>query len=217
MIGKCLHNSGIENKQMVELKSVNGLNFFAQKSKQEPHDMLYVEIKDGYMFGVGNIYSLDSVADKLSEIDLHVEIEKMVNSCLETNRSVFLGYAEYLGRLPEALENNKKVYERQQQKNAEREAEKARRAEEQRIQDEKDLLEAREAFKQGEKIDSNMFLKLCDIHGIKIAIKTRGWIINSLNAISYNSYSHYGNNSTKISGIALELKNILIPEEAEAV
>jgi hypothetical protein len=211
MLGKCLLFSGIKNHQMVELGQINNLKFYAERNKTEPYNILYVEI-NGHMLVAGNVIHMENIANKIKneQMDLHKWIEDSFNEYLEKGQSAHLGYAEYLNRLPEALEHNKRLYELNKQKQAEKQ--KKRQEEEERLNEleQQAITGAGEQFKQGEAISGDLFLKLCDKHQIQLPLRTRGWIKKCLCEVDCDSYVYRGKNgSTVVLKYAKMLKEVI--------
>lgn len=72
-------------------------------------------------------------------------------------------------------------------------------------QEEKELQQAEQNFKEGKKIDNESFLKLLDKYNIKIPARTKGWIINNLRQIDKDHCSHIGNLSKNVFKLADQL------------
>jgi hypothetical protein len=77
--------------------------------------------------------------------------------------------------------------------------------EEWKHQEEKELQQAEQDFKEGKKIDNESFLKLLDKYNIKTPSRTRGWIINSLRQIDKDHCSYVGNLSKNVFKLAEQL------------
>jgi hypothetical protein len=77
--------------------------------------------------------------------------------------------------------------------------------EEWKYQEEKELQQAEQDFKEGKKIDNESFLKLLDKYNIKTPSRTRGWIINSLRQIDKDHCSYTGNLSKNVFKLADQL------------
>mgnify|MGYP001313610159 CR=1 FL=1 len=84
-------------------------------------------------------------------------------------------------------------------------------------QEEKELQQAKQDFKEGKKIDNESFLKLLDKYNIKIPTRTKGFIKKHLLTISHERYTYNAKNSkgsTKALELAEELYKKITDEAA---
>ena len=215
MLAKCLHFQGIENKQVEKFEQVNDMELYVLKGRTEPHHALYIKLDDEkHLFLACNISHINNLKDyDMSRINKHI-IEHF-NKSIENKYRTSLGIGQYLGRESEVLEVRKYQHEIAKKEAEQKEIERQRKEQEQRKIEMKYLQEQEEIFKQGEKIDGDDFVKLCDKYEIKLPLRTKGWAMDSLCSISYKSYSYCGNPSKVIMTYAEMLKDELLEDNEE--
>lgn len=184
---------------------------------QQPYDGQYgqrfahvVLIADGVKIGldvdtIGNC-QLDhsSIADVEKRIGFSTlaEFNACVLSAIESNGYIKNSYIafvrQYDGELAQRMEDYKTAWTaRREQEETERRAEIDRKEEQQRIEREQAISEklarAEKAIINGGHIENEMldskllFLRLFDKYGVKLAIRSRGWVIDKLKSIvQYN-------------------------------
>lgn len=201
-LSKVLTYTGIKNKFLVKYNTIQGIDFYIQVNNSDAYDVLFIEVNNHFV-NVGNVAQVESIADKIitDNMNIHKWIVKAFNDSLEGNNNCFLGYAEYLNRTEEALAHNKKIYEQAQERQRQREEEKIRKEQEAEEKYQQEITQAESNYLSDEKINSSMFLALCDRYNVKIPIKVIGWCRKSLGAITnpkVGTYSYCGNKSTTI-------------------
>lgn len=203
-------------------------NVYVEADYKNNYGEIYINLGFIYM-SIGRTIRKDDDAEwiknRLNNIkDITItDYENYIEDCLKNMK--FINVAEIklmqlFGKSEEyiqALTNHRqKVIDlREQERQAEelerQQKEKQEEKEHQAIE-QKALTEATEQFKQGNSIKAEMFLKLLDKHNIKLPIKTRGWVINSLRSIKCGDrceWTYCGNNSTVIGQYAKQLKEVI--------
>lgn len=209
-LSKVLTYNGIKNKFLVKHNTVEGIDFYIQVNENSPYGAIFVEC-NGYFVNVGQIPQTEGIAKQIitENINIHQWIESGFNKSLESEQNCFLGYAAYLDRMEEALTHNKKLYDKENEKNLQRGAEKQREEEEQKQKEQEAITEAENKVINNEKISGEIFVALCDEYGIKLPLRTRGWSLKSLVEISDGEYKHYNNESTVIMDYYRDLKKTI--------
>ena len=125
ILGKCVHNDGIQRKQMMFLKEVDGYRFYAIKNKTQDYDKVYVQINE-YVYPICSISRIDDAVQEIKDknIDLLKWIEDDFNNRMSDKmQGVSIGVAEMLDRKEEAIEHNKILYEIRKAENEQRKKE----------------------------------------------------------------------------------------------
>lgn len=181
---------------------------------QQPYDGQYgqrfahvVLIADGVKIGldvdtIGNCQlDYSSVADVEKRIGFSTlaEFNACVLSAIENNGYIKNSYIafvrQYDGELAQRMEDYKTAWTaRREQEEAERRAEIDRKEEQRRIEREQAISETLEQAEQkiinGGRIENEMldgkllFLRLFDKYGVKLAIRSRGWVIDKLKYVT---------------------------------
>lgn len=203
MLAKCVLGSGIKNKQAIKITEHNNYEIYYLKEWGE--DGLKFVKYDGYLFPVGfNIEHAQKTLDNIPDFKqaLIGQFEYTIRQC----KNISMGLAQYLNRVDEAVkakEEQEKI--RQEQKEEELRQQRIKEAEEEILK------QAKEKFKNGELIDAELFVKLCDKYNIKLPLKTRGWCLKTLVYISKDNYKYKkgGNTSTVIYNYVDKLMEVL--------
>lgn len=208
MIGKCIHYNGISKRSMHKLFDVGQYEIFCQTS--DIKDLVYATkyvLHDDHMFMIPT--NVDSAIKYLSTAtDLSSEINRVFQETFERGFDlVSIGFAEYMGKLPEALEHNQKIEERRAKTKQEFENKKIAKAQAEAEAQLDRLTKAEENVKNGQSITAHSFLLLCDKYQVQIPHRTKGWARENLLHISTESVRHSGSKvSDRIFDIFAELE-----------
>lgn len=222
-MGKCIHVSGIERKQMEFIKEYKGMKFYCLKGRKENYDFSYTEL-NGYMLPITSIANIEKAVEDIQNknMDLHKWIEDFFNNRINDDNyecGISIGYAQYLNREDEAVAYNNIIKNKNQVKREEenkiREEKKKQKEEEEERQYQKYITEAEDKYMNSERITNGEFVDLCDRYKIKLPLRTRGWVLKSLCNIKYSddigcSYQYRGNASTVIGDYAEQLYKSLV-------
>jgi hypothetical protein len=195
----------------------NGIELFNLKNETMEYRQVFFQC-EGYMLVVGQQQQLDNIFVWLAELPNGVkgEVERLFSESLtKPNAWADIGFATILGRLDEAEVHNQPLREAQEQEenqrvarwaaeDAERAAEKAALKEEyeKALKMAEQAILAKREVKNVEIQGKSILMQLFRKHGIKVPLKTQGWIIGSLHDIYYLedenqwSYRYHGNEST---------------------
>lgn len=218
MLGKCvLWVSGIVSKQIEKVDHYNGYDFFMLREdikKNYEYGMFFLEYDNHYFHISNNRERIKEYLDHNPNFNIQQWITKSFEESLITGSRVSKGLAQYLNREEEALQAVERFRKQKEQEKVQREDEKAERERQFQLEYEKKLTDAETEFMDNKKIDSDMFLALCDKYYVTVPIRTRGWIKSSLADISidkegWTRYRYSGNKSSKIHEIAKQLLNAL--------
>lgn len=187
---------------------------------QQPYDGQYgqrfahvVLIADGVKIGldvdtIGNCQlDYSSIADVEKRIGFSTlaEFNACVLSAIENNgyiKNSYIAFVEqYDGKLAQRMEDYKTAWTaRREREETERRAEIERKEEQERIEREQviseKLAQAEKAIINGGRIENEMldgkllFLRLFDKYSVKLAIRSRGWIIDKLKSITQYNDGH---------------------------
>lgn len=213
-ISKVITYTGIKRKYFEFIKEVNGLKFYALKNQIKEYDKAFISVNN-YMIGICLINNIKNAAEQIirDNINIHEYIKNIFERDLNNNRIVSLGIAEYLNRLDEAKNHNKKIQEQRKELEKEKQIQEGIKRLKEEEQHKQYLTEQSRKYIAGEEITGNVFYELCKQYNIEIPIRTAGWIKNNLVTIKYKDdctdYTHYKNNSKKIHEVAHELYNRL--------
>jgi hypothetical protein len=185
-------------------------------------------------------YGRDFLAERIgfSTVD---EFNAQMNAAIENGdyiRNSYIAFVQqYDSALAKRMEAAKAAYlERREKREAERRAEYIRKQEQQRREREQEIADeitkAEQTIINGGKIDNTMtdgkylFLRLFEKHGVKVAIRSKGWIIEKLvyvlqnvdggAQVSFRKSSKYEKISGGFTSAYWELREILLAEQREA-
>ena len=185
-------------------------------------------------------YGRDFLAERIgfSTVD---EFNAQMNAAIENGdyiRNSYIAFVQqYDSALAKRMEAAKAAYlERREKREAERRAEYIRKQEQQRREREQEIADeitqAEQAIISGGKIDNTvtdgkcLFLRLFEKHGVKVAIRSKGWIIEKLVYVLQNvdggaqvyfrKYSKYEKISGGFTSAYWELREILLNAQREA-
>lgn len=235
IIGKCIHADGIQRKQMVFLKEIDGYRFYAIKNATQDYDYSYIQINE-YVYPICSISRIDNAVQEIKDrnINLLKWIEDDFNNRLSNKmQSVSIGVAEMLGRREEAIDHNRKLYEIRKAENEQREKEKQKENDEFVKEHNKiafnKITEAKQAIINKEKVNNiqitiykskyeynniSIILQMMKMYDINVPLKTQGWINNALANIFYdtknNEYSYAYYSSSKNSEVFRKYLNELV-------
>lgn len=195
--------NGIKRQQVEHIGMYNNLAFYALRDETDPYSLAFVEISDGYLVPALGINRCEQVAVQLGNNPL-AYVTAWFNDNLNSDYKVSVGVAEYLNRLPEAIEHNNRIeaIERQQEQAKAAEEQRQREANERALREirERELVKASQAFIAGKTVPAKDFVDLCKKHNVIIPLKTLGWCMKSLAHIKKDGYTcyHGSNKSTVI-------------------
>lgn len=227
MIMRVIEYDGIHRRKVVKIGTVNGIEIYAKENKQTFSDMAYakVYINGDYLHALDNINRAEEVLKKFNRDSLVAFIVDRFNKDMQSGKPVLLGLADILDVRELAQRNLDIVKEQNRQRYAEqdrqRELVRAEREKREALEFEARVKKAKLGYYNGEMIDNEMFIELCNRYKIDIPIKTKGWIIKSVGEIGKDSYSRDRNsNSSKVIGMLSkylynEIKEEIDPEEEE--
>ncbi len=197
--------TGIKNQRVELIGAYHNICFYALRGKVDQYDLAFAEIADGVLIPAGWISRWRHAAEQLVPNPLQAVIT-LFNDSLVSNDTVSIGIAEYLNRLPEAMEHNRTIdgiKEQQERDNAVAEQQ-LREATERtlRANREKELMKVKHEFVNGEFIRANDFIALCCYYGVVIPPRTLGWCYKALHLVSRSNYvrKNGSNRSTSIMG-----------------
>jgi hypothetical protein len=211
---RCVFGEGIKDKRVKLISTIDGMEFYACKGKEEFSDYVFVDIV-GYLYPIAKISQMELVPKKIKDdnINLLDFVKNYFERMLKNNHLVSFGVAEMLDRLEEAKLHNKKVHEinesRRQVCKEERDVikkeqeEKERTFMEERMQElnkiidsfEKQILNKEKTLNREVEIYNSLYdsrktslvLYVMKLYEIKIPIKTQGWINSALHSIYYDN------------------------------
>lgn len=221
MLGKCvLWVSGIVNKQIEKVDHHNGYDFFMLKEdirKNHEYGMIFLEYDNHYFHISNNRERIKEYLDANPNFSLIEMVKNDFESQLEKGSHISKGYAEYLGRTEEAEQVAIKFKEQKEIENMKKEEERKQQELKRKNEEDERLKKVESVYVNGDKINADDFLTLCDKYYVDIPIRTRGWIINSLCDIGFNNgstrCSYNGNKSNSIGKVAKNLYNSLTENE----
>jgi hypothetical protein len=224
MLGKCVHSvSGIQTKQIVKVDHYAGFDFYMLRTDYENNNgfqRIYFEY-DGHFFPIAsNKERIKSYLDENPDFNILQWVTTDFEESLKEGVRINRGYAEYLGRTEEAKKAVEAYKVRKEQEQEEKRKQEEQKERQKALERQNKLIEAAEQYKQGEKIDGDIFLSLCELYNVSVAIRTKGWIKESLSSISCNNegrvqYRYAGNDSTKIGDVARKLFEALKDNKEE--
>lgn len=176
----------------------------------EKNDILYRITHEDYKENVitslnkGNLLKI--ITDSCDFLIKHHNPEKSCNHNVN-----YFALCDRLDQSIMLLENNERLREQEKKRKQDErdEKEKQERAEKEKILDTAEI-----KVSKGEKISCNVLVSLCDRHNIKIALRTRGWLLNNGEYISAETYTYKeGNGSKNAFKVYFELKDLLTKEK----
>jgi hypothetical protein len=192
----------------------DGVELFTLKKENSYFRTVFVQC-EGYMIALDQHHRLDEIIKRVAGFENGVkgEIERIFNESMADPRQwADVGFANVLGRTEEAERHNAPIREfraqKHQQWKAERKekqlvAERAAKAEyEQAIKKAEAAILNHQAVHNTEIQGKSLIMQLFREHEINVPLKTRGWIIRSLDDVYYHegdaqwSYHYIGRPST---------------------
>ena len=217
-----LHISGIKRKQATDHKEVNGIktyfltedlnDFHAKYNEEEQeryykHLQLFIEL-DNHLFPLGSVQHINEL-EKYTEQQLLDMFNSQVDRAIETIKRPSLGVCQYFNReddYKKALEN---IKEKEENDRAIRKEKERAIAEQKERENKLELDNAMITFRNGDKINGELFVGLCDQLGVKLPLRTRGWVLNKLQYISLTNYWAYTDSTVifdYVGELELEIK-----------
>lgn len=196
----------------------NGFELYTMDKEKASSPTLYVPC-NGWMIGIGPQYELEKALAFLTQPDFNLYayiVNQYETSLGNPDKWADTGIAEFLGRRGEADEHNRPIEERRDTERTERsekrEAEQRERGEQARQKYETAIEEAEKAILDGWTVDNkeiggrSLILQLFRENGIKLPLKTQGWVKSSLAEIHHTgdngwSYSYYGRKGSQGSTV----------------
>lgn len=181
---------GIKKQQVQLIGTYHNICFYALHGKVDEYDFAYAEIANGVLLPVDWINRCQYAAEQLVPDPLQ-RVITWFNDSLASNDNMSIGVAEYLNRLPEAIEHNRKIDAikaqlAQDKANTERQEQEANELMLQ-AKREGELARVAQEFVNGKLIKSRDFVDLCKDYDVVIPLKTLGWCYKSLKLISPSS------------------------------
>lgn len=196
-----------ERHRYISVYNQSGIEFFVKKSGAEEFNATLFVMANGYMIAVDQKHCMDEAVKKIESINaaggMIAYIEGQFNQMLsDPIRWADVGYARILNREEEATLHNAPIRKMRDEARAKEDAERKAR-DEQRNKEEQEardnmIAEAESNIKNHEKLMNNsietetgtetsIVLFLMKKYGIKVPIKTQGWINSALHSVTWDN------------------------------
>ncbi len=188
--------------------------YIMKKQKGNPWDYLYL-FYEGWMLDVGNLIQMDIRVEEFKKAMPNfrqIMTDKLDAALSSPDKWADPGFANFLGRREEADAHNQPIREARRTERQIAQEERARREEENRLQEQREyeaavfdaeqsILNRRELHNEDVR-GTSLILHLFRQNGFDLPLKTQGWVKSSLVRLFYNesgnywSYSYRGRDST---------------------
>ena len=211
-----------EKHYFFEVYNEDGIALYVmKKQKRDPWDYLYL-LYEGWMLNVGNLIQMDIRVEEFKKgmpNFRQIMTDKLDAALAEPDKWADPEFANFLGRREEADAHNQPILEVRRAEWRHQWEERARREEEERLQEQREyeaaifdaeqaVLNKRELYDEDVR-GTSLILHLFRQNGVDLPLKTQGWVKSSLVRLFYSedswSYSYRGRESTVFFGYLQQL------------
>jgi hypothetical protein len=212
-MGRIAFEKEVVDRQVSFVENVGGLLLHKVYTENGKGLLFYSVVHNGIHIGLGDDYH--KAFNNLAAIDdLGAEINKVIDRRIGSSAFVNVGYAFAAGRGDEVIAYNAALEEKRVRRESDRSQAAIAKQRASKEAHDRDMINAKAGLKAGERIAADIFLDLLKQYGIKINLRTHGWIKKSLIDVHKGGYDCYGAGSTKVMGLVHELINAINKENA---
>jgi ribosomal protein L15 len=185
------------NKQLEVYKEMGQYKLLNLVGKKDFTNSLFIELDKNYVISICGINQVEGITEEfLNNLNANNKMLDEFNQKLESCNRVQMNMADYLldaelinqDQYNQACNHNIKLAEENKIKELIKREEKEKRQNEEEAEFKNEKIKAEELYKNGDYINPEFFIILCEENNINIPIKVKGWLNSKVSQIAGGSY-----------------------------
>ena len=201
------------SKQLEVYKEIGQYKLLNLVGKKDFTNSLFIELDKNYVISICGINQVEGIAEEfLKNLNANNKMLAEFNQKLESCNRVQMNMADYLldaelinqDQYNQALNYNIKLAEENKIKEQIKQQQKEQEEKERELKFQQQKQDAIKLYKNGEMINSGLFIYLCEENNVNIPMKVKGWLNSKVSRIGNGKYQA-SSKSTTISRYMKEL------------